>query len=82
MVEETSLAFPIAHVLLDKARVLESLPDLVPADFGIDAPVHLDDIRPAVVIVVDKGTTPGYILIVDLDSHANVTSLNVPSPLL
>ncbi len=60
---------PVAHVLVYEARILKSLANLVATDLGIDVPVDLDEVRPAIVVVVDESATPGDVLIVDSNSR-------------
>ena len=59
---------PIAQVLVDKARILERLTDVVAFNLRIDVSVDLHDVGPAVVVVVEEAAAPGDVAIVDSDA--------------
>ena len=44
----------VAEVLVHKPRILESLAKVVLVDLRIDMPVHLYDVAPSVIVIVDK----------------------------
>src|SRR6266550_4430570 len=48
-------------------------------DFGIDVSIDLQDVRPAVIIVINEAATPSNVLVVDADSRGecNVTKGSV-----
>ncbi len=55
----------VTHILVDKPRVFECLTKTMCFDFRIDVPVHLQDIRPAIIVVVKETASPRDVLIVD-----------------
>ena len=58
----------IAEILVDQARIFEGLAEVVLIDLRIDVAVDLNDIGPAVVVVVDEAAAPRHIVVVDPDS--------------
>src|SRR5712671_5985334 len=48
-------------------------------DFGIDVSIDLQDVRPAVIIVINEAATPSNVLVADADSRGecNVTEGSV-----
>src|SRR5437763_5827033 len=58
----------VAHVLVNEPGILEGLANFVPGDLGIDMAVYLDNIGPAIVVVVHETASPGDVLVVDADA--------------
>src|SRR5579885_1403246 len=58
----------LAQIPVNEARIRKGLPDIVPSYFRVNVPVHLHDVGPAVVVVIEKGTAPRDILVIDADS--------------
>src|SRR5580704_5734745 len=58
----------IAKIFVDEAGVLESLTCVVAFNLWIYVSVHLKEILPAIVVVVEESAAPGYVLVVDADS--------------
>src|SRR6266513_312543 len=48
-------------------------------DFGIDVSIDLQDVRPAVIIVINEAATPSNVLVVDADprGECNITKGSV-----
>ena len=61
---------PIAEILIDQPRVLELLIEVVCVDLRINVPVDLKNVRPAIIVVVDKPAAPRHIAAV----HTNAGS--------
>ncbi len=70
---------PVAQILVDQARVFVGLADSVPLDFRVDVSVDLHNVLPAVVVHIDKPTTPGHVLIVDANAgrKRNITESSI-----
>src|ERR1700732_2949317 len=62
------LEVAVAEIFVDYTRVFVSLAEVVFVDLRIDVSVDLNDVLPAVVVVVDKATSPGYVAIVDANA--------------
>ena len=59
------LELAFAQILVYEARILECLTDVVAVNFGIDVPVDLHNIRPTVIVVIQKSAAPRHVLVVD-----------------
>src|SRR5271169_4788342 len=58
----------IAEIPVNESRILVSLAEAVVINLRVDVSVDLNDVWPAIVVVVDKATAPRYIAIVDADA--------------
>ena len=58
------LEAPVAEIAVDKAWVLEALAEVIAIDLRVDMSVDLQQVLPAIIVVVDKSASPGHILLV------------------
>ena len=58
----------VAQIPVHEPRILERLAEVVLVDLRIDVAIDLDDVGPAVVVVVDKPAAPCDIIVVDADA--------------
>src|SRR5207302_7190706 len=56
------------HVFVNEAGVLEGLANFVTGNLRINVAVHLNNIGPAIVVIVDETASPGDVLVVDADT--------------
>src|SRR5260370_35272270 len=63
---------PFAEIFVNQPRVLESLANILPVNFGIHVPVDLHNVRPAVVVVIDEAAAPRDVLIIDPETRSKL----------
>src|ERR1017187_1911973 len=63
------LETPVAEVLVNNSRILEGLAEVVGVNFRVDVPIDLNDVRPAVIVVVNEAAAPGDVAVVDADTR-------------
>src|SRR4029077_14417223 len=59
------LEMAIAEVFVDQAWILEGLSGVVALNLRVDVAIDLNDVGPAVIVVIDEAAAPRDILIVD-----------------
>src|SRR5258708_2603133 len=55
----------IAEILVDQARVLEGLIEMVVVNLRVNVSIHLKDVLPAIIVIVNKRASPCDIAVVD-----------------
>ena len=75
------LEFAIAEVAINNARFQECLIGMLIHSW-INMSIDLEDIGPAIVVVIDKAASPLHTQNILSNACFAVTSVNVPSPLL
>src|SRR3984893_15404375 len=62
------LEVALAEIFVNHPRILEILAYVLAVNFGIDVPVDLHNVRPAVVVVIEEAAAPRDVLIIDSDA--------------
>src|ERR1035441_3517161 len=73
------LEAPIAQVLVNQPRILERLAEVVLIHFRVNVAIHLNNVRPAVIIVVNESAAPRYVPVVNSNtgSECDITEATV-----